>query len=430
MQDYKKENLVKPGLKSWLNDSAVLTKKNKTISRITRLIILFLVFLGGFSNEIFAHPSPNSAVLLTVHSDGIDVELQLPISELQLIFGQDFIGKPKEIIPKYNEQLRTYILKHFRPTSLDNRAWNVILKDFSIEPSQQLDDKFYQDLSVHLQIIPPTGASTRAFNLNYDVIIHQVATHSIIVSIRQDWESGISAEEPSQIGVMSWDVVNNELHPFKVNLQQGSIWQGFKNMVTLGISHIWEGTDHILFILTLLLPSMLLAQKKRWAEFMGAKNSLTNLLKIITAFTIGHSLTLLLGSVHWINLPTKPIEIFIAITILISALHAYRPIYPKKEVLIAGVFGLIHGLAFAETLTNLQLSTQQMFLSILGFNIGIEMMQIFIILLVFPILILLNKTRYYTQIRQIGAIIMMILAFAWMVERIQEKPNFITEWIA
>jgi hypothetical protein len=71
-----------------------------------------------------------------------------------------------------------------------------------------------------------------------------------------------------------------------------------------------------------------------------------------------------------------------------------------------------------------------MFLSILGFNIGIELMQLFIILLVFPILILLNKTRYYTQIRQIGAIIMMIFAFAWMIERIQDKPNFITELIA
>jgi hypothetical protein len=224
-------------------------------------------------------------------------------------------------------------------------------------------------------------------------------------------------------------VPSGKIPVFQVSLQQGSIWQGFKNMISLGISHIWGGTDHILFILTLLLPAMLLAEKKRWTEFIGTTNSLLNLLKIITAFTIGHSLTLLLGSVQWINFPTKPIEVLIAITILISAFHAFCPIYPKKEIYVAGGFGLIHGLAFAETLTNLELSSNQMFLSILGFNVGIELMQILIILLVFPILILFSKTRYYRLIRQTGAILMMILALAWMMERIQEKPNFITEWI-
>jgi HupE / UreJ protein len=422
MQDYKNTNL---DFKLRSNCLIIVRQKNRTISRLTRLIVLFSSFFCIFSNETIAHPSPNSAVLLTVHSNRIDVELQLPISELQLIFGQDFIGNPNQIIPKFNTQLRAYILQHFHPTSIDNRAWEVSIKDLSIQSSQQLDDKFYQDVSVHLQITPPTGTSTRAFNLNYDVIIHQVVTHSIIVSIREDWESGINAEQPTQIGVMAWDIVNNVLPPFKVNLQQGSNWQGFKNMVSLGISHIWGGTDHILFILTLLLAAVAPREEnvKRKLPIWGA------VLKIITAFTIGHSLTLLLGSVHWINLPTKPVEVLIAITIFISAFHAYRPIYPKKEVLIAGGFGLIHGLAFAETLTNLQLSTKQMFLSILGFNIGIELMQVVIILIVFPTLILLNKTRYYPRIRQIGAIIMMILAFAWMVERTQNQGNFVTIFI-
>ena len=89
-----------------------------------------------------------------------------------------------------------------------------------------------------------------------------------------------------------------------------------------------------------------------------------------------------------------------------SAFHAFRPIYPKQEVLIAGTFGLIHGLAFAETLTNLDLSTRQLVLSILGFNIGIELMQLFIILLIFLLLILLSKTRYYVIFKQIGAVLM------------------------
>jgi hypothetical protein len=429
MQDYKKQNFANSDLKSWLKSSAILTQLNKTISRITRLIVLFLVFLGGFSNEIFAHPSPNSVVFLNVHSNRIDVELQLPISELQLIFRQDFIGKPEEIIPKYGKQLREYILQHFRPLSINNRAWDVILKDISIQPSQQLDDKFYQDLSVHLQIIPPTGASTREFNLNYDVIIHQVATHSIIVSIRQDWESGINVEEPTQIGVMSWDMVNNVLPSFKVSLQQGSVWKGFKSMINLGIQHISEGTDHLLFLLVLLLPAPLLVDKKRWAGFGGNRYSFIRLIKIVTAFTIGHSITLLIGSLGLVNPPSALIEILIAVSILVSAIHAIRPIFPNREMYIASGFGLIHGLAFASSIANLSLNTSQLAFSILGFNVGIELMQLFIVAITFPWFILLSKTSLYPNFRVLGAILIGIAALAWMLERVQNETNFVTIFV-
>jgi hypothetical protein len=77
-------------------------------------------------------------------------------------------------------------------------------------------------------------------------------------------------------------------------------------------------------------------------------------------------------------------------------------------------------MAFAETLTNLELSVKQMILSILGFNIGIELMQLCIILVIFPLLILLSQTRYYTLFRQIGAVLMIIMAMVWIVERMGE----------
>ena len=280
---------------------------------------------------------------------------------------------------------------------------------------------------------PPQYADLRNFYFKYDVIVHQVVTHKILLSIKQDWQQGIVLEDSTMqaVGVIELDIPTGKIKPFQISLQAGSNWQGFKNMVSLGIGHIWGGTDHILFILTLLLAIVKPSSPPRGN--LVSKTPLLGdggLLGIITAFTIAHSLTLLLGSVQWINLPRKPIEVLIAITISVSAFHAFRPIYPKKETLIAGAFGLIHGLAFAETLTNLQLSTKQMALSILGFNIGIELMQLLIILVVFPILILLNKTRYYLQIRQIGVIMIMILALAWMIERLQDKPNFITKLIA
>lgn len=98
----------------------------------------------------------------------------------------------------------------------------------------------------------------------------------------------------------------------------------------LGVSHIAAGTDHLLFLL------MLLAGLKRWGGFAGPRRSLPNILKIITAFTVGHSLTLILGTLTRLELPAQPIEALIALSLLISAVHALRPVFPGREVLVAG----------------------------------------------------------------------------------------------
>lgn len=199
-------------------------------------------------------------------------------------------------------------------------------------------------------------------------------------------------------------------------------------MMRLGMKHISQGTDHLMFLLVLLMAAPLLVAGKRWGAFGGMRYSLIRLVKIITAFTIGHSVTLLIGAIGWVKLPTQPIEVLIAFSIFISAIHAIRPIFPQKEAYVAIGFGLIHGLAFASTLSNLYLPTTQMALSILGFNIGIELMQLSVMALIVPWLIILSKGTFYTPIRIGGAIWAGVVAMAWMVERIVGQPNVITQW--
>ncbi len=385
------------------------------------MLALILTF-----GRVEAHTLPQCKAQLVVNNQNVLIHFKSPVEILELAYKSIINLRSQSSV----DSLKNYVLSHLSISDTLKSKWNVSIGHIFIQETTDAAIGNFPEINIDIYLTPSNPISLKDFVMNCDLVIHQIPTQSLIFSVEQDWENGIIQDNTKQIGVISLDIPSGKIYPFPIKLEEGTWFKGFKNMVSLGVSHIWRGTDHILFILTLLLPAMLLAERKRWTEFMGTKNSLLNLLKIITAFTIGHSLTLLLGSVQWINLPTKPIEIFIALTILISAFHAFRPIYPKKEILIAGCFGLIHGLAFAETLTNLQLSTKQMFLSILGFNVGIELMQLVFILLVFPILILLNKTRYYAQIRQIGAIMMMIFALAWMMERIQDKPNFITELIA
>ncbi|PIQ21919.1 MAG: hypothetical protein COW65_06245 [Cytophagales bacterium CG18_big_fil_WC_8_21_14_2_50_42_9] len=369
---------------------------------------------------------PNSLVLLDIQPEGVAAELQLPLSELQLSFGNNIAKNPESLVTRLGPQLKAYLLQHIHPISADNRPWKVEVRDMLVQPVEESASGPYQELTVHLWLSPPAGANSRTFKLNYDVIIHQVVTHTALVSIRQDWETGVLAEQPVEVGVIRLDIVNNKILPLEINQKGGGVWNGFKSMVQLGIRHISEGTDHLLFLLVLLLPAPLLVAGNRWSSFGGVKYSIKHLLKVVTAFTIGHSLTLLAGALGWLRLPGQPVEILIAFSILVSAVHAFRPLFPGKEAFVAAGFGLIHGLAFAGTLSNLNLEPTYMALSILGFNIGIELMQLFVVSLMMPWLILLSRTSFYPIIRNAGALFAAVAALAWIAERISEKSNPVT----
>jgi len=396
--------------------------------KIFLLTTIFWLPLRG--RLLFAHPMPNSVVLLNIHKDVIDGEIQLPLGELQSAIGLDVNDNAKDLVKRLGGTLKTYLLAHIRPTSFNNKPWLVTIGEMKVVETQNKITGDYKELVVDFVIKPPQNEDLRNFYFQYDAIVHQVITHKILVAVKQDWEQGIVSEEkPTEVGVIELDVPSGKILPFQVSLQQGSTWIGFKSMVSLGMKHISEGTDHLLFLLTLLLPATLLVENKRWSKFGGTKYSLVRLLKIITAFTVGHSLTLIIGTLKWVDLPSQPIEILIAISILISAIHALRPIFDGKEVFIAGGFGLIHGLAFAETLRNLHLGLSEMVLSILGFNVGIELMQLMIMAFIIPWLIVLSKTQYYSIFRTAGAVLVSVAAFAWIAERVSGQSNFITSWI-
>ena len=192
---------------------------------------------------------------------------------------------------------------------------------------------------------------------------------------------------------------------------------GVPSMFRLGMRHIAEGTDHLLFLIALLLPAPLLSRRSHWAASNGVRCSLIQILRVVTAFTIGHSMTLALGASGLVSLPERPVEVLIAFSILISAVHALRPLFPGREPLIAAGFGLIHGLAFATTLQNLGVGAWQRIASVLGFNLGIETMQLIVVAAILPSLIILSLTPAYSSFRFIGALFAGFASLGWIVER-------------
>jgi hypothetical protein len=268
------------------------------------------------------------------------------------------------------------------------------------------------DARVALTMTPPPGAPVDRLTFHYDVIFHHLITHTAVVTLASDWRNGVTGEEPVLLGTM-----RDTDAAMAIDRSGGSWLRGFAAMFRLGARHIAEGTDHLLFLLALILPAPLVATGWWWAGYAGAETALRRIVKVVTAFTLGHSITLVLGALGWARLPGAVVESAIALSILVSAVHALVPIFRGREVFLAGGFGLVHGLAFAATLNDFGFDTLTLVSSVLGFNLGIEAFQPLVVLAAMPCLVLLARSRAYGPLRIAGAALTGVAAAAWLTER-------------
>jgi hypothetical protein len=190
------------------------------------------------------------------------------------------------------------------------------------------------------------------------------------------------------------------------------------NFVGEGTWHIWIGFDHILFLIALLLPSVLLRNAGGWTPAISGRTALLNIVKVVTAFTVAHSITLTLAALGWVHLPSRFVESVIAASVVAAALNNIKPLFAERTWLIAFTFGLIHGFGFASALSGLKLDTGSLVQALVGFNVGVELGQLAIVALFVPIAFAARKTSFYREIAvHYGSILIAVLAAAWFVER-------------
>jgi HupE / UreJ protein len=369
-----------------------------------RLLPALLLLVAAL--PAWGHPMPSSAVVLRLHRTGIDAELTLPIGELAMGWEKPLPLDSVKTVQKYGAELEEYVRTHVRPSAPDGRPWTVTVR--SVTPLNEQEP----DVRVALTMTPPSGAAVDRLTFHYDVIFHHLITHTAVVTLASDWRTGVLGEEPVILGTM-----RDTRAELAIDRSGGSWFQGFAAMFRLGARHIAEGTDHLLFLLALILPAPLVAANGRWGGYAGWKTAFRRIVKVVTAFTLGHSITLVFGALGWVRLPGALVESAIALSILVSAVHALVPVFRGREVLIAGGFGLVHGLAFAATLAGFGLDPLTMVSSVLGFNLGIEAVQLLVILAAMPWLVLLAPSRVYGPFRITGAALTGIAAAAWLAER-------------
>ncbi|MDV9172970.1 HupE/UreJ family protein [Streptomyces sp. W16] len=367
-----------------------------------------------------AHPMPHSVVQLDVYKDSVTARLALPVGDFTTASGIDLNTVKASALPTKAAAIRTYLAAHIHPTTLKGELWQVSIGALSLSRTEQTSTGPYRELIAKAVLTPPAGADVRHFTFDYDVIVHQVVTHITLVTVRQDWAAGrVTGDGATQVGTIRLDIRHMKVPPLTVDLGKGSAWRGFVAMLQLGANHILTGTDHLLFLLILLLPAPLLAAGGRWnGGLAGPRAALTRIGRITLAFTVGHSVALAATALTRLQIPGRPVEAFIAASILVGAVHAIRPLFPGKEALVAGVFGLGHGMAFSFVLAEMHLSTGQLASSLLAFNLGIELVQLLLVCLALPSLLVLARLRVQPALRVGGALITATAAIGWLVDRL------------
>ncbi len=163
---------------------------------------------------------------------------------------------------------------------------------------------------------------------------------------------------------------------------------------------------------------MLVRRERAWRPVETFKPACLAVLKIATVFTLAHSITLWLAVMGWVVLPGRLVESAIAASIIVAAVHNLYPVLPLPGWGIAFLFGLIHGFGFANVLNDLGLTQSTLAVALLGFNVGVELGQLAIILVLFPIAFPLRTTGFYRWgILRGGSALIAVIALLWLIER-------------
>jgi HupE / UreJ protein len=380
-----------------------------------------LAVIAGIVPAASAHVVPTSTIQLAVHEKDIAATVAIPLSDVEAATGLDLGTESQAAVRSEEAAIDRYLLAHFAPTSDAGGAWTVSPGELQVSTTGGARTTGrYRQLETTFTLIPPAGSNAgsaeRSFNLGYTAVVDRVATHVVVVTVRSDWSSG-TVDNAYEVGAIQRNTVTDKVEALHVDLGPGSEVRGFISMFELGMHHIREGVDHQLFLLTLLLPAPLLARGRRWSGAVPGRRALRRITATTISFTIGHSLTLALGALG-VPAPSALIEALIAVSILVAEVHAIRPVFAGREALVAGAFGLVHGLAFSETLRALDLTGSRLVLSLLGFNLGIEAMQLVVVTLVLPPLVMLAGSGRYRGLRLVAATATAVAAVGWLGARL------------
>ncbi len=375
----------------------------KLIRRALAILATLAVLAAGVSpSDAGAHSLTSSTIAVTVDDGAAEATVSLAASTLDQAVDAD-LGDSQDTAA-ISAEVVAYLAEHLAVTGADGTTWGETFSDVQRTSVEGIDS-----FSVVVRF-DAGDAGTERFTMTYDAVIEAIPSHETVVVLTD------SAGEISTPGVIT------AASP-TLAITDGEQPVPLGDMLAYGFHHVIEGADHLLFLLTLMLVAPLAAVAGRWRHGGGLLPTAARVVHVVTAFTVGHSLTLIAAALGWVTVPSRPVEVLIAASVGVAAVHAVRPLTARGGAAIALIFGLVHGLAFAGILTDLGLDGTTSLLALLAFNLGIELAQLTTVALVLPSLYLLSRTRAYSGIRTAAACFALAAAAGWAVDRLGVVAN-------
>jgi len=244
-----------------------------------------------------------------------------------------------------------------------------------------------------------------SLRLGYELLFDLDPLHRGLVQVEGAGETHTTIFSPQR---RSWSL----------EIASPDLWRQFSSYLIEGVWHIWIGFDHILFLISLLLPAVQRFEARQWKPRGSLREAFLEVAKIVTAFTIAHSVTLGLAVLGWVEPPSALVEAVIAASIVLAALNNIRPLVTRRLWALAFGFGLVHGFGFAGVLQELGLPANALATSLVGFNLGVEAGQLAIVALTMPIAFSLRGAPLYPRlVLRMGSLLIAAVAALWLVER-------------
>ncbi|MGK5047180.1 HupE/UreJ family protein [Janthinobacterium sp. GB4P2] len=362
---------------------------------------LFVLLLCAWLAPAQAHKPSDSYLSLTVRGQQVEGQWDIALRDLDFAIGLDGNGDGAltwDEIRARHEAIAAYALQRLQVAS-DQGAC-------PLRATQQLIDNHTDGAYsvLRFQAACPGGALANV-HVGYSLFADLDPQHKGLLKINSD-------------GATQTAIFDPDSPRQTISLAAPERLAQFGAYVKHGIWHIWIGYDHILFLLSLLLPAVLLPGLREQQQ--GLKAAFYDVLKVVTAFTLAHSITLSLASLSLVSLPSRWVESAIAASVILAALNNLLPLFRGKRPVAAFAFGLIHGFGFASVLRDLGLPQGSLLASLLGFNVGVELGQLAIVAVFLPVAWLLRKTWLYRQVLTVGSLAIALVACVWLVERVAD----------
>ncbi len=357
-----------------------------------------------------AHTGLQSYLYLDITPDRLGGRVEMPYGDLRTVFGVGLTGDEAAALEELRakrEPLAAY-LGHHLSIGAGGHVWKYEITQIDVLTAE--GGYAVVRFLVHL----PVAEVPRTLDVRFDPFFDEIPNRDALLLIANDWQGGVI--ENGEKELVGFD---SRVRSRTIALGKPSQWRNFVASLWLGVDHIRTGPDHILFVLALLLPSVLVFTTGGWRPVSTFARSLWRILCIVTMFTLAHSITFLLAGLQWLPLPSSwLVESVIAASIAATALHNLRPIAINREALLAFLFGLFHGMGFASLVGGLDVSQTTRLVSLLGRNVGIEIGQAVVVLLVFPALFVLRRTTWYRPAFIVASLALAAISCGWMVERL------------